>query len=60
MTYEKDPFEFEGIPDFALQPAKGEDEYNFHYIPRGATSRFDPAAYERVLHESVKEIPRIL
>ena len=59
MTYEKDPFEFEGIPDFALQPAKGEDEYNFHYIPRGATSRFDPAAYERVLHESVKQAAEV-
>ena len=55
MTYEKDPFEFEEIPDYALQPAKEADEYNFHYAPRGATSRFDPAAYERVLHDSVKQ-----
>ena len=59
MTYEKDPFEFEGIPDFALQPAKDADEYNFHYIPRGATSRFDPAAYERVLHESARQAAEI-
>ena len=55
MTYEKDPFEFEEIPDFALQPAKEADEYSFHYIPRGANSRFDPAAYERVLHESARQ-----
>ncbi|HVI41013.1 MAG TPA: hypothetical protein VM577_10155, partial [Anaerovoracaceae bacterium] len=55
MTYEKDPFEFEKIPDYALQPAKEADEYNFHYTPRGATSRFDPAAYERVLHDSVRQ-----
>lgn len=55
MTYEKDPFELEGIPDYALQPAKEADEYNFHYMPRGATSRFDPAAYEKVLHDSVKQ-----
>lgn len=55
MTYEKDPFELEGIPDYALQPAKEADEYNFHYVPRGATSRFDPAAYEKVLYDSVKQ-----
>ncbi len=55
MTYEKDPFEFEEIPDYALQPAKEADEYNFHYIPKGATSRFDPAAYERVLHENARQ-----
>jgi hypothetical protein len=55
MTYEKDPFEFEAIPDYALQPAKEADEYNFHYVPRGATSRFDPAAYERILHDSVRQ-----
>jgi hypothetical protein len=54
MTIEKDPFELEGIPDYALQPAKEADEYNFHYVPRGA-SRFDPAAYEKVLHDSVKQ-----
>ncbi len=53
MTYKKDPFEFEEIPDYALQPAKEADEYNFHYVPRGATNRFDPAAYEKVLHDSV-------
>jgi hypothetical protein len=55
MSYEKDPFEFEGIPDFALQPAKEADEYNFHYTPRGATGRFDPAVYEKALHDSVKQ-----
>ena len=55
MTYEKDPFKFEEIPDYALQPAKEADEYNFHYVPRGATGRFDPAAYEKVLHDSVKQ-----
>lgn len=55
MTFKKDPFEFEEIPDYALQPAKEADEYNFHYVPRGATSRFDPAAYEKVLHDSVKQ-----
>ncbi len=55
MTYEKDPFKFEEIPDYALQPAKEADEYNFHYVPRGATNRFDPAAYEKVLHDSVKQ-----
>ncbi|HWQ79978.1 MAG TPA: SPOCS domain-containing protein [Anaerovoracaceae bacterium] len=55
MTYEKDPFEYQGIPDYALQPAKEADEYNFHYVPRGGTSRFDPAAYERVLHDSVRQ-----
>lgn len=55
MTYKKDPFEFEEIPEYALQPAKEADEYNFHYVPRGATSRFDPAAYEKVLHDSVKQ-----
>ncbi len=55
MTYKKDPFEFEEIPDYALRPAKEADEYNFHYMPRGATSRFDPAAYEKVLHDSVKQ-----
>ncbi len=53
MTYEKDPFEYQGIPDYALQPAKEADEYNFHYVPRGTAGRFDPAAYERVLHDSV-------
>lgn len=55
MTYEKDSFKFEEIPDYALQPAKEADEYNFHYVPRGATNRFDPAAYEKVLHDSVKQ-----
>lgn len=55
MTYEKDPFKFDEIPDFALQPAKEAEEYNFHYVPRGATNRFDPAAYEKVLHDSVKQ-----
>jgi hypothetical protein len=55
MTYEKDPIQFEEIPDYALQPAKEADEYNFHYVPRGATSRFDPAAYEKVLHDSVRQ-----
>ena len=55
MTYEKDPFKFEEIPEYALQPAKEADEYNFHYVPRGATNRFDPAAYEKVLHDSVKQ-----
>lgn len=55
MTYEKDPFVLEEIPDYALQPAKDADEYNFHYVPRGATGRFDPAAYEKVLHDSVKQ-----
>lgn len=55
MTYEKDPFEYQGIPDYALQPAKEAEEYNFHYVPRGGTSRFDPEAYERVLHESVRQ-----
>ncbi len=55
MTYEKDPIQFEEIPDYALQPAKEADEYNFHYVPRGATSRFDPAAYEKVLHDSVTQ-----
>ncbi|MDD4564622.1 MAG: DUF3794 domain-containing protein [Eubacteriales bacterium] len=55
MTYEKDPFEFKGIPDFALQPAKeADDEYNYKYTPRGTTNQFDPAAYERVLHESAR------
>lgn len=55
MTFKKDPFEFEEIPDYALQPAKEADEYNFHYVPRGATGRFDPAAYEKVLHDSVMQ-----
>jgi len=55
MTFKKDPFEFEEIPDYALQPAKEADEYNFHYVPRGATSRFDPAAYEKVLYDSVQQ-----
>jgi hypothetical protein len=55
MTYEKDPFEFKGIPDYALQPAKEADEYSFHYTPRGATNRFDPAAYEKVLYDSVRQ-----
>ncbi|MDD3199323.1 MAG: DUF3794 domain-containing protein [Eubacteriales bacterium] len=56
MTYEKYPFEFENIPDFALQPAKeADDEYNFKYTPRGAANRFDPEAYERILHESVRQ-----
>ncbi|MDD3169821.1 MAG: DUF3794 domain-containing protein [Eubacteriales bacterium] len=55
MTYEKKPFEFEGIPDYALQPAKEADEYNFHYVPRGATNRFDPAAYEKILYDSVRQ-----
>ena len=55
MTYEKDPFELEKVPDYALQPAKEADEYNFHYVPRGATGRFDPAAYEKVLHDSLKQ-----
>lgn len=55
MTYEKDPFKFERIPDYALQPAKEADEYSFHYTPRGATSRFDPAAYEKVLYDSVRQ-----
>ncbi|MDF3001051.1 MAG: hypothetical protein K0Q48_1170, partial [Bacillota bacterium] len=47
--------EFEGIPDFALQPAKEADEYSYHYMPKGVNSRFDPAAYERVLHETAKQ-----
>ena len=55
MTYEKDPFELEEIPDYALQPAKEADEYNFHYVPRGVTGRFDPAAYEKVLYDSVRQ-----
>lgn len=55
MTYEKNPLEFEGIPDFALQPAKEADEYSYHYMPKGANSRFDPAAYERVLHETARQ-----
>ena len=55
MTYEKDPFELEEIPDYALQPAKDADEYNFHYVPRGAAGRFDPAAYEKVLYDSVRQ-----
>ena len=55
MTYEKDPFNLEEIPDYALQPAKEADEYNFHYVPRGAAGRFDPAAYEKILHDSVRQ-----
>lgn len=55
MTYEKNPLEFEGIPDFALQPAKEADEYSYHYMPKGVNSRFDPAAYERVLHETARQ-----
>jgi len=55
MTYEKDPFGFEKVPEYALQPAKEADEYSFHYVPRGATNRFDPAAYEKVLHDSVRQ-----
>lgn len=55
MTYEKNPLEFEGIPDFALQPAKEAEEYNYQYVPRSANSRFDPAAYERVLHETARQ-----
>ena len=55
MTYEKEPFEFKGIPDYALQPAKEADEYSFHYTPRGATNRFDPAAYEKVLYDSARQ-----
>ncbi len=55
MTYEKDPLKIEEIPDFALQPAKDADEYSFHYMPRGINSRFDPAAYERVLHETARQ-----
>ncbi|HHU17193.1 MAG TPA: DUF3794 domain-containing protein, partial [Clostridiales bacterium] len=55
MTYEKNPFNFKGIPDFAFQPAKeADDEYNYRYTPRGATNRFDPAAYERVLYENAQ------
>ncbi|MGI6747078.1 MAG: SPOCS domain-containing protein [Anaerovoracaceae bacterium] len=55
MTYEKNPFDFKGIPDFAFQPAKeADDEYNYRYTPRGATNRFDPAAYERVLYENAR------
>ena len=55
MTYEKNPFNFKGIPDFAFQPAKeADDEYNYRYTPRGATNRFDPAAYERVIYENAK------
>ena len=57
MTYEKDPFELEDIPDYALQPARDADEYNFHYIPRGTAGRFDAAAYEKVLRGSVQEGP---
>lgn len=57
MTYEKDPFFLKDIPDFALQPAREADEYNFHYIPRGAAERFDAAAYEKVLKGSLEEEP---
>jgi hypothetical protein len=55
MTYEKDPFELEEIPDYAMQPAKEADEYNIHYVPRGTAGRFDPAAYEKVLYDSVRQ-----
>lgn len=55
MTYEKDPFELEEIPDYAMQPAKEADEYNVHYVPRGTAGRFDPAAYEKVLYDSLKQ-----
>lgn len=49
MTYEKDPFEFEDIPDFALQPARGAEEYNSKFLPKGGAGRFDSTAYEEIL-----------
>ena len=49
MTYEKDPFEFEDIPDFALQPARGAEEYNSQFLPKGGAGRFDSTAYEEIL-----------
>jgi LysM repeat protein len=50
MTYEKDPFQFKDIPDFALQPAREADEYNSQYMPGGNVEPFDATAYEKVFH----------
>lgn len=57
MTYEKGPFEFEDIPDFALQPAKGAEEYNDEYLPKNVKGSFDTDAYEKVLYNSERREP---
>ena len=53
MTYEKDPFDFENIPDFAMQPARGAEEYN-DKPPREANKRYDASVYEKILHQPAK------
>lgn len=68
MTYEKDPFELENIPDFAMQPARGAEEYNNQYMPREARERYDASVYEKILHrpanmqfkEETKEVQPVI
>ncbi|WP_027400308.1 DUF3794 and LysM peptidoglycan-binding domain-containing protein [Anaerovorax odorimutans] len=47
MTYEKKPFEYENIPDYALKPAREAPD-----IDNSEADQFDPTAYDRILGAS--------
>ena len=57
MKYDNDPFELEGIPDFALQPARGADEYNNEFLPEKNLEDFDAAVYDRMFHKPPEQRP---
>lgn len=55
MTHEKDPFQFDDIPEFALRPAKGAEDDQSPYMQGGNSSPFDASAYEEVFHLPAEE-----
>lgn len=55
MTHEKDPFQFDDIPEFALRPAKGAEDDQSPYMQGGKNSPFDATAYEKVFHVPAEE-----
>ncbi len=51
MAYEKDPYDFDKIPDFALKPARPRD---VPLKPKTATpieNAFDPSVYDRLFYD---------
>lgn len=51
MTYEKNPFEYEEIPDFAMKPAREAADIDSSQI-----DQFDPTPYDRILYGTEEAI----
>ncbi|WP_324825733.1 DUF3794 and LysM peptidoglycan-binding domain-containing protein [Sinanaerobacter sp. ZZT-01] len=52
MAYEKDPYDFDKIPDFALKPARPKNELPLKQkTPMPIDNAFDPSVYDRLFYD---------